>query len=120
MNIPLKLKSKINESKLFRLRKLIRENIFAIMAEAEAVEDPKLTDLKKKIKGLKNIINNPSFPADKKDALKKTIQKLEASLTDAVLSSTSGEAAKAKDSAKKDIKSESKKKMPLITKKIKK
>lgn len=100
------VKSKVNKSKLVRLRKLLRENILDIMKEAEATEDPKLTDLKKKIKGLKNIINNPSFPADKKDAVKKTIQKLEASLTDAVLASTSGEAAKAKDSAKKDIKSE--------------
>ena len=103
-----RIKSKsVTESKLKLLKNLIHENILDIMKEAEAAEDPKLTDLKKKIKGLKNIINNPSFPADKKDSIKKTIQKLEASLTDAVLASTSGEAAKAKDSAKKDIKSES-------------
>jgi len=103
-----RIKSKsVTESKLKLLKNLIRENILDIMTEAEAAEDPKLTDLKKKIKGLKNIINNPSFPADKKDSIKKTIQKLEASLTDAVLASTSGEAAKAKGAAKQDIKSES-------------
>ena len=45
-----KSKSKITESKLELLKNLIRENILDIMKEAEAAEDPKLADLKKKIK----------------------------------------------------------------------
>lgn len=97
---------KLNKLQESKLRQIIREEFRAMFNEAEVQESPEVAELKKKIKGLKNIIAKPEFPADKKDAIKKMIQKLETSLTNAVLSSTSDEASKAKDSAKKDIKSE--------------